>query len=99
MEWMWAVWERSCRNFFHFASNSSSSEVKYRPYQERGQVGPSECGAVGLEERSVQMVRKDVCRWEQRAKGSGTSSRNRKRTQGMVIDGMPLGYMCCFEKC
>ena len=28
MKWMWAVWERRYRIFFHFVSNSSSSEIQ-----------------------------------------------------------------------
>jgi hypothetical protein len=36
--------------------------VKYRPYWERGGKWGRTSGAVNLEERSVQMVRKDVCK-------------------------------------
>jgi hypothetical protein len=63
MECMWAVWERRCRNFF-FTSHLLAAAVKHRPYREEGGKGGQASGAVGLEERSLQMVRKDVCRWE-----------------------------------
>lgn len=56
MECMWAVWERRCRIFFSLR-HLIAAAVKHRPYREGGRAS----GAVGLEERSVQMVRKDVC--------------------------------------
>lgn len=49
---------------FFFTSHLLAAAVKHRPYREEGGKGGQASGAVGLEERSLQMVRKDVCRWE-----------------------------------